>query len=309
MVFQNLREFLRYLDRTGQLVRISQPVSVDLEMAEIADRTMKLPGGGPALFFERPLLMDGSESDVPVAINIFGSWRRISAALGGDDVEEHARRIAELIKPQVPKGLWAKMQMLPKLVELSKVPPRPFKGRPPCQEVVLREGEFDLTRLPVLKTWPQDGGPFITLPMVITADPETGVQNIGMYRMQVFGPDSTGMHWQRHKGGAAHYRAWKRTRGGRMPVVVAIGGDPATMYTPSAPLPPGIDEYLFGGFLRREPVYTAKALTAELTIPAEAEIVLEGYVDTDEEMEIDGSYDCHPRTFDVNTDESGLHTG
>jgi hypothetical protein len=124
--------------------------------------------------------------------------------------------------------------------------------------------------------------------MVVTADPETGVQNIGMYRMQVFGPDTTGMHWQQHKGGAGHCRAWKRTRGGRMPVVVAIGGDPATMYTPTAPLPPGIDEYLFGGFLRREPVYTCKALTADLTIPAQAEIVLEGYVDTDEELAVEG---------------------
>ncbi|HST57948.1 MAG TPA: UbiD family decarboxylase domain-containing protein, partial [Longimicrobium sp.] len=254
MVFQNLREFLRYLDRSGQLVRIRHPVSVDLEMAEIADRTMKLPGGGPALFFERPVLMDGTESDIPVALNIFGSWRRMSAALGVDDLEVHARRIADLIKPEIPKGLAGKMAMLPKLYELTKVPPRPFKGAPPCQEVVLREGEFDLTRLPVLKTWPQDGGPFITLPMVFTSDPESGAQNIGMYRMQVFGPTTTGMHWQQHKGGAGHYRAWKRGPGGRMPVVVAIGGDPATMYTPSAPLPPGIDEYLFGGFLRREPV-------------------------------------------------------
>ena len=293
MIFENLREFLRYLDRTGQLVRVTQPVSVDLEMAEITDRAMKLPGGGPALFFERPILMDGTESDIPVAINVFGSWRRMSAALGVEDVEEHAQRIAELIKPQVPKGLWGKMQMLPKLAELTKVPPRPYKGKPPCQEIVLREGEFDLTRLPVLKTWPQDGGPFITLPMVITADPETGVQNIGMYRMQVFGPNTTGMHWQQHKGGAGHARAWKRTRGGRMPVVVAIGGDPATMYTPSAPLPPGIDEFLFGGFLRRKPVRTATALTADLTIPAEAEIVLEGYVDTDEPLATEGPFGDH----------------
>ncbi|HEU0015012.1 MAG TPA: menaquinone biosynthesis decarboxylase [Longimicrobium sp.] len=293
MIFQNLRDFLRHLDRTGQLVRVREPVSVDLEMAEIADRTMKLPGGGPALFFEKPVLMDGTISDMPVAINIFGSWRRMAAALGVRDVEEHARRIAELIKPEIPKGLWGKMQMLPKLAELAKVPPRPFKGKPPCQAVILREGEFDLTRLPVLRTWPLDGGPFITLPMVVTRDPQTGIQNIGMYRMQVFGPDSTGMHWQRHKGGAAHYRAWKCGPGGLMPVVVAIGGDPATMYTPSAPLPPGIDEYLFGGFLRREPVYTAKAITTDLTIPAQAEIVLEGYVDTDEELAIEGPFGDH----------------
>lgn len=293
MTFQNLREFLRWLDRAGELVRIDRPVSVDLEMAEIADRTMKLPGGGPALLFTRPVLMDGTESDIPVALNVFGSWRRMSAALGVEDVEEHARRIAELVKPEIPKGLVAKLQMLPKLAELAKVPPRPYKGRPPCQEVVLREGEFDLRKLPVMKCWPEDGGPFITLPMVMTKDPETGIQNIGMYRMQVFDGTSTGMHWQRHKGGASHYRAWKRGPGGRMPVVVALGGDPATMYTPTAPLPPGIDEFLFGGFLRREPVRTAKALTADLTIPAEAEIVLEGYVDTDEDLAIEGPFGDH----------------
>jgi len=293
MIFQNLRDFLRYLDRTGELVRVRRPVSVDLEMAEIADRTMKLPGGGPALFFERPVLADGTESDIPVAMNVFGSWSRMSAALGVKDLQEHADRIQELLKPEIPKGLWAKVQMLPKLAELTRVPPRPYKGKPPCQEVVLREGEFDLTRLPVLKSWPHDGGPFITLPMVFTRDPETGAPNCGMYRMQVYGPDSTGMHWQRHKGGAAHYRAWKRGPGGRMPVVVTLGGDPATMYTPTAPLPPGIDEFLFGGFLRREPVYTCQALTADLTIPAEAEIVLEGYVDTDEEMAVEGPFGDH----------------
>ena len=293
MIFQNLRSFIEHLERTGELVRIRRPVSVDLEMAEIADRTMKLPGGGPALFFERPTLMDGTASDIPVVINVFGSWRRISAALGVEDLQEHADRIQELVKPEVPKGLWAKMQMLPKLAELAKVPPRSFRGKPPCQEVVLRKGEFDLRTLPVLKTWPDDGGPFITLPMVITCDPETGVQNIGMYRMQVFGATTTGMHWQQHKGGAAHFRAYKRRGETRMPVVVAIGGDPATMYTPTAPLPPGIDEYLFGGFLRREPVYTTKALTADLQIPAEAEIVLEGYVDPSEPLATEGPFGDH----------------
>ncbi|MDQ3555203.1 MAG: menaquinone biosynthesis decarboxylase [Gemmatimonadota bacterium] len=292
MTFQNLREFLHYLDRAGELVRVSHPVSVELEMAEVADRVMKTPGGGPALLFERPVLSDGTPSAIPVAINVFGSWRRMSAALGVRDLQEHADRIAELIKPEIPKGLWGKMQLLPKLAELAKIPPRPFRGRPPCQEIVLREGEFDLTRLPVLRTWPADGGPFITLPMVITRDPETGIQNIGMYRMQVFDATSTGMHWQQHKGGAAHFRAWKR-RGERMPVVVAIGGDPATMYTPTAPLPPGIDEYLFGGFLRREPVYTARAVTTDLRIPAQAEIVLEGYVDPDEDLAIEGPFGDH----------------
>src|SRR5690606_23960855 len=176
-IFQNLREFIEHLDRSGELVRIKRPVSVDLEMAEIADRTMKLPGGGPALLFERPVLQDGSESSIPVAINTFGSWGRISAALGVEDLSEHAERIRTLMKPEVPKGLWGKVQMLPRLLELAKVPPRRYHDSPPCQEVVLREGEFDLTRLlPVLRTWPQDGGPFITMPMVMTRDPETGAQ-------------------------------------------------------------------------------------------------------------------------------------
>jgi 4-hydroxy-3-polyprenylbenzoate decarboxylase len=307
-VFQNLRQFIDHLDATGELVRVKQPVSVDLEMAEIADRTMKLPGGGPALLFERPVQADGTESGIPVAINTFGSWSRITAALGVADLNEHATRIRELLKPGVPKGVWAKVQMLPKLMELTKVPPRRFRGKPPCQEVVLREGEFDLTKLlPVLRTWPQDGGPFITMPMVVTRDPETGSQNIGMYRMQVFGPTTTGMHWQRHKGGAAHFRAWKKRGGERMPVVVALGGDPATMYTPTAPLPPGISEYLFGGFLRREPVYTAKALTADLDIPAEAEIVLEGYVDPDEPFAVEGPFGDHTGFYTLEEDYPVFH--
>lgn len=293
-IFQNLREFIEHLDRTGELVRVTRPVSIDLEMAEIADRTMKLAGGGPALLFEKPVLSDGSVSPMPVAINVFGSRSRMAAALGVERVEEHAQRISELLKPEVPKGLWGKVQMLPKLAELTKVPPRKYRGTPPCQEVVLREGEFDLMKLlPVLRTWPQDGGPFITMPLVMTRDPDDGPQNVGMYRMQIFGPNTTGMHWQQHKGGAGHFRAWKRSGRGRMPVVVALGGDPATMYTPTAPLPPGINEFLFGGFLRREPVYTATALTADLDVPAEAEIVLEGYVDPDEPMAIEGPFGDH----------------
>jgi 4-hydroxy-3-polyprenylbenzoate decarboxylase len=307
-IFQNLRSFIEHLDRQGELVRISRPVSVDLEMAEIADRTMKLPGGGPALLFERPMLMDGTESAMPVAINTFGSWSRITAALGVADLREHADRIRELLKPDVPKGLWAKVQMLPKLAELTKVPPRPFRGKPPCQEIILREGEFDLTRLlPVLRTWPQDGGPFITMPMVMTRDPETGAQNIGMYRMQVFGPTTTAMHWQRHKGGAAHFRAHQRLKKERMPVVVALGGDPVTMYTPTAPLPPGISEYLFGGFLRREPVYTASALTAEIDIPAEADIILEGYVDPAEPMAIEGPFGDHTGFYTLEEEYPTFH--
>ncbi|MGH7458452.1 MAG: menaquinone biosynthesis decarboxylase [Longimicrobiaceae bacterium] len=289
--FQNLPEFLAHLDQTGQLARVTRPVSVELEMCEIADRTMKLEGGGPALLFEKPLLPNGREAGMPVAMNVFGSWRRITAALGVEALEEHAGRIRELSRPEVPGGLWGKVQTLAKFAGLRKVPPRPYRGRPPCRQVVLEHGDFDLTTFPVLKTWPQDGGPFITLPMVMTRDPESGVQNVGMYRMQLLGPDSTAMHWQQHKGGAAHFRKY-RERGERMPVAVALGGDPAMMYTPSAPLPPGIDEFMLGGFLRREPVYYTETEDG-LKLPAEAEIVLEGYVDPAEEPVTEGPFGDH----------------
>lgn len=293
MVPKDLKSFLEDLERAGELVRIRQPVSVNLEIAEIADRVMKSPGGGKALLFEKPILHDGSPSEIPVAINIFGSWSRMARALGVEDVKEHGDRIAELLKPDIPRGFWAKVQLLPKLAELAKVPPRDYRGRPPCQEIVLEKDAVDLRKLPILTSWPGDAGPFITLPMVITRDPEHGVQNVGMYRMQVTGPRTTFMHWQRHKGGAAHYRKYRELGIQRMPVAVAIGADATTMYTPTAPLPPGIDEYLFSGFLRREPLMLTNAIGSELRIPAEAEIVLEGYVDTTEPLGMEGPFGDH----------------
>lgn len=293
MVPKDLSGFIDDLDRAGELVRIKEPVAVKLEIAEIADRVMKQPDGGKALLFEKPVLDNGNISQIPVAINIFGSWKRMAMALGVADVKEHADRIAALVKPDVPKGFWAKVQMLPKFAELAKVPPRSYRGKPPCQEIVVERDAVDLQNLPVLTSWPKDAGPFVTLPMVVTKDPETGVQNVGMYRMQVTGRNTTYMHWQRHKGGAAHYRKYKERGEQRMPVAVAIGADAATMYTPSAPLPPGIDEYLFSGFLRKEPLYTAETLNAGLRIPAEAEIVLEGYVDTTEPLGMEGPFGDH----------------
>lgn len=293
MALQNLQEFLALLDGEGELVRIAEPVDVALEMTEIVDRVMKQPGGGPALLFERPLLADGSPSELPVAINLFGSWRRMALALGVADVAEHAERIARLLQPEIPAGFWAKVQLLPRLAELTKVPPRAYKGRPPCQEVVLEGTTVDLGSIPIMTCWPGDAGPFITFPMVITRDPETGVQNVGMYRMQVLDGRTTFMHWQRHKGGAAHYRRYRERGERRMPVAVALGADPATMYTPTAPLPPGIDEYLFSGFLRRTPVLLTETLEGGLRVPAEAEIVLEGYVDTEEALGLEGPFGDH----------------
>jgi 4-hydroxy-3-polyprenylbenzoate decarboxylase len=289
---KDLRSFLDDLDRAGELVRISEPLMVKLEIAEVADRVMKQVGGGKALLFEKPILDHGAISELPVAINIFGSWKRMAMALGVQDVIEHAGRIAALVKPEVPKGFWAKVQMLPKFAELAKVPPRNYRGRPPCQQIVIEGRDVDLRNIPVLTCWPQDAGPFVTLPMVVTKDPETGVQNVGMYRMQVTGKNTTFMHWQRHKGGAAHFRKYKE-RGERMPVAVAIGADATTMYTPSAPLPPGIDEYLFSGFLRREPLYVTESLSEGLRLPAEADIVLEGYVDPNEPLGMEGPFGDH----------------
>lgn len=293
MVPKDLNGFLAQLDAAGELIRIKEPVSVYLEIAEISDRVMKQPGGGKALLFEKPVLDDGSVGQIPVAINLFGSWKRMAMALGVQDVSEHGDRIGALLKPDVPKGLWAKLQMLPKFAELAKVPPRGFKGKPPCQEVTIEGNNVDLKKLPVLTCWPKDAGPFVTLPMVITKDPENGVQNVGMYRMQVIDGKTTFMHWQRHKGGAAHYRKYKHLGIQRMPVVVAIGCDATTMYTPSAPLPPGIDEYLFSGFLRKEPLYVTEATGSDLRIPAESEIVLEGYVDTTEPLGMEGPFGDH----------------
>ncbi len=293
MAIDHFRAFIGALEGAGELVRIRQPLSVALEITEVADRVMKQPGGGPALLFERPLLHDGSPSELPVAINAFGSWKRMAMALGVDDVTEHADRIAELMQPDIPKGLWAKVQLLPKFAELARVPPREHRGRPPCQEIVLDGDKADLSRLPIMTCWPRDAGPFLTMTMVITRDPETGVQNMGTYRMQVTGPRNAFMHWQRHKGGAGHYRKYRDAGESRMPVAVALGADPTTMYAPTAPLPPAIDEFLFSGFLRRSPVRTATATLSDLRVPAEADIVLEGYVDPAEPLGLEGPFGDH----------------
>jgi 4-hydroxy-3-polyprenylbenzoate decarboxylase len=293
MAIDNLRTFLDQLERAGELVRVDEPLRVNLEITEVADRVMKQPGGGKALLIEQPVLDDGTPSDMPVAINTFGSWKRMAMALGVSDVAEHAARIEQLLQPDIPKGFWAKVQLLPKFAELARVPPRAYRGAPPCQEVVLEGEAADLRRLPIMTCWPKDAGPFLTMTMVVTRDPETGVQNLGTYRMQVTGPRTAFMHWQRHKGGAAHYRKARAVGERRMPVAIALGADPATMYVPTAPLPPGIDEYLFSGFLRRSPLYIASATTSDLQVPAEAEIVLEGFVDTTEPLGLEGPFGDH----------------
>jgi 4-hydroxy-3-polyprenylbenzoate decarboxylase len=294
VALNDIQEFIEAIDRAGELVRVRQPVSIKLEMCEIADRVMKQPGGGKALLFEHPLLDDGTRSAFPVGVNLFGSMTRMAMALGAKDLDEPGQRIEELLQmTKVPDGLMGKLSLLPRLLEVAKFPPRKHRGgTPPCQEVVWRGADIDLRKIPVMTTWPEDGGPFVTLPMVISTDPKRGIRNVGMYRVQVMGKDTVAMHWQRHKVGAAHWREMAE-RGERMPVCIAIGADPASVYSASAPLPPVVDEFLFAGFLRKEPVRLAKALTCDLDVPADAEFVIEGYIDPREALVVEGPFGDH----------------
>lgn len=292
MSIDTLSEFIEAIDGIGELVRVREPVSVHLEMCEIADRAMKLPGGGPALLFERPMLRDGTASAYPVAINLFGSMKRMALSLGVQDLDEHGARITQLMDLKVPEGFMGKLSMLPRLLEVSKFPPRLKSGSAPCQEVVWRGDEIDLDRIPVLTTWPDDGGPFFTMTAVISKDPSRGIRNVGMYRVQQLDKRSVAMHWQRHKTGAAHWREMAK-RGERMPVCMVVGADPASMYSASAPLPPNIDEFIFAGFLRRAPVKLVKALTCDLEVPWDAELVIEGYIDPREDLVVEGPFGDH----------------
>ncbi|GAB4371144.1 MAG: menaquinone biosynthesis decarboxylase [Deltaproteobacteria bacterium] len=282
MAFRDLREYLAALEARGELKRITAPVSAKLEAAEIADRAIK--GNGPALLFER---VEGFS--VPLAMNLFGTKERMCLALGVDSLDEIGARMAEVIEPEIPSNLIEKLKMLPKLARLADFLPKTVSSGP-CQEVVETENP-SLSFLPVVTTWPGDGGPFLTLPQVFTKDPKTGRRNVGMYRMQVYDERTTGMHWHIHKGGAQHYRGFRRERE-RMPVAVALGGDPATIYAASAPLPEDVDEMVFSGFLRKQPVELVRCKTVDLEVPAHAEVILEGYVDPDE-LRTEGPFGDH----------------
>ena len=286
-MFRNLRAYLEALERRGELHRVRVPVSAELEIAEIADRVVK--AGGPALLFERVV-----GKDFPVAIGLFGTRARTAFALGVEDLDELARKVEALLALEPGKGgLSALLGLLPKLPLLRGFFPRRVR-RAPVQEVVLRGEAVDLRRLPVLKSWPLDGGPFLTLPLVITKDPETGELNLGMYRMQVLDPRSTAMHWQWHKVGRRHLEKAKKL-GKKLEVAVALGGDPVLTYAATAPLPPlpGVSEFHLAGFLRGAPIELAKGVTVDLPVPAEAEFVLEGYIDPEEPLVEEGPFGDH----------------
>lgn len=287
-MYTGLQEYITCLEREGELIRVKTPVSTRFEIAEIVDRIVKSEGGGKALLFEN------TGTEFPLVVNMMGSKRRIAMALGVEHLDEVAQRIDALLKDALsPKGsLWEKMRMLPLLADVAKWFPQSVSGRGVCQEVVWQGDEVDLERLPMLHSWESDGGAFVTLPMVNTVDPETGLRNVGMYRMQRFDKRTTGMHWHIHKTGARHYDAYKRL-GQRMPVVVTLGGDPAYTYAATAPMPDNMDEYLLAGFLRQRPVRLVKALTCNIRVPEDCDFVIEGYVDPAEEKAIEGDFGDH----------------
>ncbi len=270
MAYRDLREFIRALEQNKELKRIPFEVDPLLEITEFADRAVK--GGGPALLFEKP-----KGYGMPVLINAFASMRRMELAFEVKSVDEIAARIAEFLEMRMPVGLMGKLKMLPMIAEVGAFFPK-IVSKGACQEVVRTE-RFSLLDYPILQCWPEDGGRFITLPLVFSRNPDTGKRNCGMYRMQVYNERTAGMHWQTHKQGAEHYRRMEKHGRPRMDVAVAIGADPATMFSAILPLPPDLDELMFTGFVRETPVEMVKCQTCDLEVPANAEIVLEGYVE------------------------------
>lgn len=297
MPYKDLQDFLRHLEREGELKRIGAELDPVLEIAEVTDRVSKK--FGPALLFEK-----AKGARFPVLTNMYGSYRRMNMALDSDNLDELGERIHQYLEIERPDGIIKKLQMIPKLSKLANIFPDHVK-RGCCQDVVLTGEQVDLGIMPVLTTWPGDAGPFITLPVVFTKNPETGVRNAGMYRMQVFDKNTTGMHWHRHKGGAYHYHLAEKL-GKRLEVAVAIGPDPAVTYAATAPIPDEIDEMLFAGFLRNQPVELVKCKTVDLEVPATSQFVLEGYVDPGERRR-EGPFGDHTGYYSLADDYPVFH--
>lgn len=317
MAYTDLRAFIKVLEDKGELMRISAPVSADLEIAEITDRVSKMNGAG-----NKALLFTNVKGyDMPVLINAFGNMNRMCLALETESLDDIAERIRELIKPKMPESLAEKLAMVPKLLQVGSFPPKLTHMPAPCQEVVIQDpSQAMLDKLPVIKCWPEDAGAFITLPVVITRDPKTGIRNLGVYRLQRYSNSATGMHWHKHHDGARNFEENRRqddaSRNGsgavneppnygtfeatapvekpgrKLEVAVALGCDPAVTYAATAPLPPEIDELVFAGFLRSSPVRLVKCVSVDLEVPANAEIVIEGYVDQSE-LRTEGPFGDH----------------
>jgi 4-hydroxy-3-polyprenylbenzoate decarboxylase len=287
MSYKNQQAFITALEEAGELVRVQTYVNPVLEMAEITDRMSKQPGGGKAILFEN------TGYEFPVLMNAYGSEKRMCLALGVKHLDDVARDIENLFKllSSPKEGMLDKLKLLPKLGQFASWMPKVRKGRGECQEVVMQKP--DITQLPVITCWPKDGGPFVTLPIIHTKDPVTGSRNVGMYRMQIFGPVLTGMHWHKHKVSAKHFNEYKKT-GQRMPVAVALGGDPVYAYSATAPLPENVDEYMLAGFLRKKKVELVKCISQPaIEVPADADFVIEGYVDPNDELIWEGPFGDH----------------
>ena len=287
MAYRNQQHFIDVLEQAGELLRIKTFVDPKLEIAEITDRVSKTPGGGKALLFEN------TGYDFPVLMNAYGSEKRMCLALGVQKLDDISREIENLFHLlSAPKeNILDKLKLLPKLGQFASWMPQVKKGRGACQEVVMQEP--DITKLPVITCWPKDGGPFVTLPVIHTKDPNTHSRNVGMYRMQVFGPTLTGMHWHKHKVSAKHFAEYKKT-GQRMSIAVALGGDPVYAYSATAPLPENVDEYMLAGFLRKKKVELVKCLTQpDVEVPSDADFIIEGYVDPNDELIWEGPFGDH----------------
>ena len=292
MAYASYSDFIAALENAGELRRITAPVATELEITEFADREMKSPGGGKALLFEKPTV-GGVVSKFPLAINTLGSRKRMAMSLGVESVRELADQMQLILKAKPPTSLKHAWKLAMQGLDLLNAKPKRVSSGP-CKEVIHRFSEgagVTLDDLPILKCWPKDGGRFITFPCVHTRDPDTGERNLGMYRMQVYDGQTTGMHWQVHKVGARHGKRYYE-RGEKMPVAVTIGGDPAYTFAATAPLPDGLDEILFAGFIRKKPVPLVKCETNDLEVPADADIVLEGYVQPGE-MRPEGPFGDH----------------
>src|SRR5229473_1258996 len=310
MAYRSFRHFLETLEQAGELTRVSDPVDTDLLITEWADREMKSPGGGKALLFEQPVV-DGQVSKFPVAINTMGSRKRIAMALGRESINEIAQEIQLILKAKPPTDLREGFELLKQGIHLLHARPKQVRDAA-CQETVHqiesdagRADDFSLRDLPIIKCWPKDGGRFVTLPNVHTRDPESGARNVGVYRMQVFDERTTAMHWQVHKVGARHGKRYYE-RNEPMPVAVALGGDPALSFSATAPLPDGLDEILFAGFLRRKSIEMVKCKTIDLEVPAGVDLVLEGYVQPGE-MRPEGPFGDHTGYYTAVEDYPVFH--
>ena len=283
-MYKNTQHWIETLESKGQLVRIREYVNPHLEITEITDRISKKYG--PALLFEN------TGTDFPLLINSMGTEQRMAWALGKEKLDDVAMEMENLIKQLTsPKeNIFDKLKLLPALGSIASWMPKTIKGKGECQEVIMKNP--DVTKFPVLKCWPEDGGPFLTLPIIHTKDPNTGLRNVGLYRMQVFGPTLTGMHWHRHKVSARHFNEYKKL-GKLMPVAVALGGDPVYTYAATAPLPDNVDEYMLAGFIRKKKVELVQCLTQDVQVPSDADIIIEGFVDPNEDYILEGPFGDH----------------